>query len=128
MPTFPPMPPPPAAPVKPHILVGILTDRKGNNISTGTPVLAYNETHAGMNRILSRAGGEILINLANMSAWAVNDRVRIQVIDTKGNGEVWYVKPQSGTGITSVTKTVRASNPVCGKRMDKFTGRGVVKT
>ena len=124
---FPPMPPPPAAPVKPHILVGILTDRKGSNITTGTPVVAYNETNVGTKRVLSRAGGEILINLANMSSWAVNNKVRIQVIDTKGNGEVWYVKPQSGTGITSVTKTVRAINPVCGKRMDRFTGRSVVK-
>ncbi len=32
--------------------------------------------------------------MTNMSAWAVNDKVRIQVIDSKGNGEVWYVKPQ----------------------------------
>ncbi len=124
---FPPMPPPPAAPVKPHILVGILTDRKGNNITTGTPVVAYNETNVGTKRVLSRAGGEILINLASMSAWAVNDKVRIQVIDTKGNGEVWYVKPQSGTGITSVTKVVRTINSVCGKRMDRFTERSVVK-
>jgi len=68
-----------------------------------------------------------MINLANMSSWAVNNKVRIQVIDTKGNGEVWYVKPQSGTGITSVTKVIRAINPVCGKRMDRFIGRSVVK-
>ena len=124
---FPPMPPPPTTPVKPHILVGILTDRKGNNITTGTPVIAFNETHTGTKRVLSRTGGEILINLANMSAWAVNDNVRIQVIDAKGNGEVWHIKPQSGTGITSVTKVVRAINPVCGKRTDRFTGRGMVK-
>jgi len=65
--------------------------------------------------------------MINMSAWAVNDKVRIQVIDTKGNGEVWYVKPQSGTGITFVTKVVKAINPVCGKRMNKFTGRSAVK-
>lgn len=65
--------------------------------------------------------------MINMSAWAVNDKVRIQVIDTKGNGEVWYVKPQSGTGITSVTKVIKAINPVCGKRMDRFTERSVVK-
>jgi len=68
-----------------------------------------------------------MINLANMSAWAVNDIVRVQVIDTKGDGEVWYVKPLSGTGITFVTKVVRAINPVCGKRMDRFAGRSVVK-
>ncbi len=124
---FPPMPPPPAAPIKPHILVGTLTDRKGNNITTGTPVIAVNETHAGMNRVLSRAGGEILINLANMSAWTVNDRVRMQVIDSKGNGEVWYVSPASGTGITSITKVIKAISPVCGKRIDKFTVRSVIK-
>ncbi len=121
------MPPPPAAPVKPHILIGILTDRKGSNITTSTPVVAYNETNVGTRRVLSRAGGEILINLANMSAWAVNDRIRIQVIDTKGNGEVWYVNPQSGTGITFITKTIRAINPVCGKRIDRFAERSVVK-
>ena len=45
----------------------------------------------------------------------------------KGNGEVWYVKPQSGTGITSATKVVRVINPVCGKRIDRFIGKGVVK-
>jgi len=65
--------------------------------------------------------------MINMSAWVVNDKVRIQVIDEKGNGEVWYVKPLSGTGITFVTKVVRAINPVCGKRMDRFTGKSVVK-
>jgi len=65
--------------------------------------------------------------MINMSAWSNNDKVRMQVIDEKGNGEVWYVKPLSGTGITFVTKVVRAISPVCGKRMDRFTGRSVVK-
>ena len=69
----------------------------------------------------------VMINLTNISAWAVNDKVRMQVIDSKGNGEVWYVKPQSEIGITYVTKVVRAINPVCGKRMDK-TFKSVVKT
>lgn len=124
---FPPMPPPPSTPVKPHILVGILSDRKGNKITTGTPILAYNETHAGMTRVLSRAGGEILINLANISAWAVSDKIRLQAIDSKGNGEVWYVSPASGTGITTISKIIRGINPVCGKRIDKFAGRSVVK-
>ena len=125
---FPPMPPPPAIPVKPHTLVGVLTDRHGNNITTGTPVIAVNETHTGSKRVLSRAGGEILINLANMLAWSVNDIVRVQVIDSKGNGEVWYVSPASGTGSTLITKVIGAINPVCGKRINKFTMGSVVKT
>ena len=124
---FPPMPPPPATPVKPHTLVGVLTDRHGNNITTGTPVIAVNETHAGSKRVVTRSGGEILINLANMSAWTVDDKIRVQVIDTKGNGEVFYVSPASGTGSTSISKVIRAINPVCGKRIDRFTGRSVVK-
>lgn len=49
------------------------------------------------------------------------------MIDSKGNGEVWYVSSTSGTGITIVTKTVRAINPVCKEMMDRFVGRGVVK-
>jgi len=65
--------------------------------------------------------------MINISPWIVNDKVRMQVIDEKGNGEVWYVKPLSGTGITSVSKAVRVINPICGKRMDRFTGRSVVK-
>lgn len=123
----PPMPPPPSSPIKPHVLVGILTDRKGNNINTNTPIISYNETNIGTNRTLSKINGEILINLANMSTWSVNDKIRIQVIDSKGNGEVYYTFPLANTGTTSITKVIRAINPVCGKRLDKFTGRSVVK-
>lgn len=68
-----------------------------------------------------------MINFINTSSLTVSDKVRIQVIDAKGNGEVWYISSASGTGITSITKIVRSINPVCGKRMDKFTGRSMVK-
>ena len=127
MPTFPPMPPSPATPVKPHVFVGTLTDRHGNNIATGTPVIAYDETNTGTNRVVTKASGEILINLANMSTWEFDDKVRIQVIDTKGNGEVFYVSPSAGTGHTSITKVIRAINSTCGKRINKFTAKSVVK-
>lgn len=126
--TFPPMPPAPATPIKPHVLRGVLTDRHGNNITIGTGVIAYDETNVGTDRVASRSGGEILINMANISTWAFNDIVRIQAIDEKGNGEVYYVKPASGTGDTNISKVIRAINPVCGKRIDKFTGRSVVKS
>ena len=66
--------------------------------------------------------------MINMSAWSNNDKVRMHVIDAKGNGEVYYVKPQSGAGITSISKVARAINPVCGKRVDRFVGRSVVKS
>lgn len=128
MPTFPPMPPPPTTPIKPHILRGVLTDRHGNNITTGTGVIVYDETNVGTDRIASRSGGEILINMANMSDWSFNDVVRVQAIDSKGNGEVYYVSPASGTGDTSISKVIRAINPVCGKRLDKFPIRSMVKT
>ena len=125
--TFPPMPPAPVTPIKPHVLRGVLTDRHGSNITIGTGVIAYDETNVGTKRVVTRSGGEILINVANMSAWSFNDVVRVQAIDEKGNGEVYYVKPASGTGDTNISKVIRAINPVCGKRLDKFTGRSVVK-
>ena len=126
--TFPPMPPAPATPIKPHVLRGVLTDRHGSNITTGTPVIAYDETNTGTDRVLSRASGEILINMGNISAWSFNDKVRIQAIDDKGNGEVYYVSPASGTGNTNISKVIRPITPVCGKRLDKFTCGSIVKT
>jgi len=125
--TFPPMPPAPATPIEPHVLRGILTDRHGAKITTGTGIIAFNETNEGADRTLSRANGEILFNLANISAWADDDKIRVQCIDEKGNGEVYYVSPAADTGSTQITKVIRAINPVCGKRIEKFTGRSIVK-
>lgn len=124
------MPPPPmpqgTTPIKPHTLVGILTDRDGNNITTGTPVIAVNETHPGNQRVVTRSGGEIQIDLANMSGWEYNDVIRDQAITTKGEGEIWYVSPAMNTGSTSITKTIRAINPMI-KRNDKFPIKSMVK-
>ena len=122
------MPPPPATPIKPHSLVGILTDRVGSNITTGTPVIADNETHQGNQRVLSKAGGEILINLANMSGWSVGDHIRIQAQDSKGNGEVWYASPAANTGHTDISKKLRPINPALGMRLDRYTKRCLVRS
>lgn len=125
------MPPPPAGPIKPHTLVGVLTDRTGSNITTGTPVIADNETHAGNQRVLSRAGGEILINLANMtnmSGWSVGDHIRIQAQDSKGNGEIYYVAPAANTGHTDISKELRPINPALGMRLDRCIGWSLVRS
>ena len=124
---FPPMPPAPNAPIKPHALVGTLTDRTGSNIATGTPVIADNETHTGNQRVLSRASGEIMINLANISDWSVGDNIRIQAKDSKGNGEIWYTSPAANTGHTSISKELRPINPALGKRLDRYQERSLVK-
>lgn len=126
--SFPPMPGPPEVPIIPHVLRGVLTDRDGNNILTGAPVIVVNETHSGNDRKLSRSGGEILIDMGNVPDWAVGDDIRVQVTDYNGNGEVYYVIPLTATGNTSITKVIRPINPVCGKRPDKFTGRSIVRT
>lgn len=125
MPTFPPMPPPPATPVIPNILRGELIDRSGNDIATGVAVIAVNETHAGNRRVLIRANGEILINVANLSAGVAGDKIRMQCIDNKGNGEVWHVSV--GSGATNVSKVVCAVNPVISRRIDKFVMRSAVR-
>lgn len=121
---FPPMPPFPSTPIKPHILNGILTDRNGNNIITDSEVIAINETNSGSKRILTRANGEILINLADISTWSINDKIRIQIKDSKGNGEVYYTKPLTGTGNTSITRVIRKISSR--NRMDKFTERCII--
>lgn len=124
------MPPPPNAPIKSHTLVGVLTDRTGSNITTGTPVIADNETHPGNKRVLSRAGGEILINLANManmSGWSVGDHIRIQARDAKGNGEIYYVAPAANTGHTDISKELRPINPALGMRLDRYLERSLVR-
>jgi len=121
------MPGPPSAPIKPHVLSGILTDRDGNNIAADTNVLAYDETNVGDHSDPVKTNGEIVMSLANVSDWSFNDHVRMQCIDNGGNGEVWHVSPQSGTGYTSITKMIRPINPVCDKRFDKFPLRSMVK-
>ena len=127
---FPPMPGPGdgGTPIGPQNLSGILTDRDGNFIAADTSVLAYDETNIGDHTDPVKTNGKIVMALQNVSDWAFNDRVRMQCIDDEGNGEVWYVSPQSGTGFTSITKTIRAINPVCDRRFDKFPTRSVVKT
>jgi len=124
---FPPMPGPPSTPIAPHVLSGILTDRDGNHIAADTNVLAYDETNVGSHIDPVKTNGEIVMALANISDWAFDDDIRMQCIDAKGNGEVWHVTPVAATGYTSITKTIRAINPVCDKRLDKFPLRSVVK-
>lgn len=128
------MPPPPmpgpdvgGTPIGPHVLSGILIDRDGDYIAADTNVLAYDETNIGDHTDPVKTNGEIVMSLANVADWSFNDHVRMQCIDDKGNGEVWHVLPQSGTGYTSITKTIRPINPVCDKRLDKFPLRSVVK-
>lgn len=122
---FPPMPPPPATPVIPHVLRGVLTDSHGDNIESDNVVIAINEIHAGNRRVPIRAGGEILFNVANISAGVVGDDIRMQCIDLKGNGEVWHA--DVGSGATDISKVIRMINPVCGKRVDRFLVRSVVR-
>lgn len=99
-----PMPPPPNEPTTPKGLVGIITDRDGNNIGSGVGVVIANETQSSNYRELIRANGEIIHNLANMPTWAENDIVRIQVHDGF-NHDVWFVKV-SNIGIESITRSI----------------------
>jgi len=122
------MPPPPFTPTPPHVLSGILTDRKGNNIVTNTTVIVADDTHAGTYTDPVKTNGEIVMSLANVSNdWAVGDNIRVQVIDGNGNGEVYRVSPAASTGFTDITKTVRPINPTLDRRLDRFPLKSLVK-
>ena len=125
MPEYPPMPPPAAKPVEPNVLAGKLTDRAGTNITTGSPCHATNITHVGSRRVVTRTNGEIIINVANLSAGVVGDNIWMQCFDNRGNGKIWHETVSRGR--TDISEVIPPIDAVIGGRIDTMLPRGIFR-